>query len=77
MHLCFYRPGYGGLVVFFEEGVGHESVFILRVEEKSIHIEETCADWGEAWDGKLMEDNKMAGECGREFEDQHTQFGMP
>lgn len=31
-----------------EDGVGDQSVFVFRVDEEAVHVEETCSDAGHA-----------------------------
>lgn len=73
LHLGFYGPGDWGLVVFFEKCIGYEGIFIFGIEEKSVHVEETGANWGETLDGLV--------EGGRELKSilryGHTLFGVP
>ena len=40
-------PGEQWLSVFLEDGVCHEGVFILCVNEEAVHVEETCSYAGE------------------------------
>jgi len=40
-------PGEQWLAVFLENCVCDEGVFILCIEEQTVHVEETCSDAGE------------------------------
>lgn len=46
--MCFYGPGEWWPVVLLEESIGDDRVLVFGIEEESVHVEETCSDWGEA-----------------------------
>ncbi len=52
LQLRFYGPGEGGPVIFCQDGIRAEAVFVFGVEEKAVHVEEAGADWGEAVGGE-------------------------
>lgn len=47
LELCFDGPRKWRSVVFFQESVRYDGVFVFGVEEESIHVKETGSDWGE------------------------------
>jgi hypothetical protein len=48
LQLCFDGPGESAASVFCEDSVRTDGIFVFRVQEETVHVEETCPNWGEA-----------------------------